>query len=284
MNTIYEIERINPYSNLWLETIWADPQLALELVKKELLPLNPALPNSTNISFGSWNTEYLWQAKAKHFIETYAEIASKHHVLALQEVSWPGLAIIAQHTGYNYIVSQPNSRGQAVGFLIHPRFTIKSHCEYSQLMGVYGISNLRPALRVDLIDKQSDMSLSIITVHLKSMLGGVLHTSPIRLEQLKRLMIALENSPTPTLIAGDFNCFLDTSDDINPLLNNGFSMVNRNNHTVTQSSGGRLDGLFYRNLAAQFKPKHYGIRNFWLNNVLGRSISDHGLLTWSLGE
>ncbi len=283
MNTIFEIATTLPTFDPWRESIWADPRLTLELIKNELTPQNIALPESAEIFLGSWNTEYLWQAKAEHFIETYALIAAKHHLLALQEVSPSGLLAIGLATGYNHVVSQPNSRGQAVGFLIHPRFDIKQVYEYTALAEVYGIPNLRPALRVDLTDKQSQMPLSIVNVHLKSMIGGLSRTSLVRTEQINRLLLALENSENPTIIAGDFNCFLDTSCDISALLNSGFSLANKKNHTSTQSSGGRLDGLFYKNLKADFKPKHYRVHNFWRHSVLGRSLSDHGLLTWTLG-
>ena len=284
MNTLSTIEILNPYFDPLIDALCADPQLVFQLVKKELTPLAIARANSPEISFASWNAEFLWQAKAKHFIETYTEIISKHHLLALQEVSVQGISLLSKTTGYNYVASQPNSRGQAVGFLVHPRFTINSIVEYSELVAVYGISNLRPALRIDLIDKQSNKALSVITVHLKSMLGGISHTSIIRHEQLNRLMIALSDSTSPTLIVGDFNCFLDKSDDISPLLNNRFVLANKTNHTSTQICGGRLDGLFYRNLSTNFKPRHYKLHDFWRNGLIGRSLSDHGLLTWTLAH
>jgi len=265
------------------ETIWADPSLVLAMIKEQLADLNRVSSNDSGIILACWNAEYLWQAKADHFFDTYQEIISRHHLLAMQEVSPRGLALLGQASGYNHIVSQPNNRGQAVGFLIHPRFAVSNIVEYTQLTKVYGIYNLRPALRVDLIDSRSNTALSVITLHLKSMLGGLPSTSPIRIKQLHELMAALADNQYPTIIAGDFNCLLDTSADIDPLLNNGYQLANKNNHTSTQCGGGRLDGLFHKNLSAQLRPKHYNIRNFWRSSLAGRSLSDHGLLTWQLG-
>ncbi len=261
---------------------WSDSKEVLALVQNDLSGLDTVSSTDSHITLASWNTEYLWQAKANYFIDTYAEIISKHHILALQEVSQWGLAVLSQSSDYQYIVSESNNRGQALGFLIHPRLTVTAIHEYSELTNILGAPNLRPALRVDLLDTKSGLTLSVVTVHLKSMIGGLEFTGRIRQEQIKQLIWALDNIKTPILIMGDFNCFLDKSFDTARLFNNGFRIANRTNHVSTQCFGGRLDGLFYRDFPSNGTPKHYSVRNFWQHNSAGRSLSDHGLLTWKL--
>ncbi len=264
-----------------IKSAWSNTQTVLSVVRKRLarLPLVDAIDQK--IALGSWNMEYMWQAKAKHYLDVYKEIVLRHHILAVQEATARGLATIGTACGYNYFSSQQNSRGQAVGFLVHPRFIINAVYEYPQLMQVYGIHDLRPALRLDIIDQQSKLPLSIISLHLKSMRGGIAFTGRVRQKQLEQLVIALGDNQNPTIIAGDFNCFMDLSDDLDALLSAGYRLNNPHNHTSTQSCGGRLDGLLYKNLPEKMKPGNYNIRNFW-RSLAGKSLSDHGLLTWKL--
>ena len=263
-------------------TVWAEPNIVLSMVKRRLINLPQAQINDLAFRIGSWNMEYMWQAKAEHFLDTYREIISRHHILAAQEVTPPALATIAKTCNYNFAASQPNSRGQAVGLLIHPRLLIQNIYEYPQLTNICGVPDLRPALRADLFDCQSQLTFSIVTVHLKSMLGHMPFTSHVRRQQLRQLVISLADNKNPTIILGDFNCFLDTSGDIDCLLTDGYRLTNPHNHTSTQSCGGRLDGLFHKNLPPGFKPGSYNIRDFWRSSLSGRSLSDHGLLTWKM--
>lgn len=292
MNSIFPVSLYEPGSMPQLRlisgldplitSVWSDAAVVLPLVKNHLKHLAPVNALDQKIVFGSWNMEYMWQAKAQHYLDVYKEIISRHHILAVQEATARGLSTIGKACGYNCFSSQPNSRGQAVGFLIHPRFTVSSVCEYPQLINVYGIFDLRPALRLDIIDQQSKLSLSIITLHLKSMRGGLAFTSRVRKRQLEQLSIALGDNQSPTIIAGDFNCFLDLSDDLDPLYKVGYKLNNPNNHTSTQSSGGRLDGLVYKNLPPMIRPGAYNIGDFWRGSPAGHSLSDHGLLSWKL--
>jgi hypothetical protein len=282
MTTLFLEKTITSYFDY--QTVWADSNSVLATVNQQLINLPLANINDQHITLGSWNAEYLWQAKANHFMSSYQQIVKRHHILALQEVSIAGLSIIGSACDYNHVVSSVNSRGQAVGFLIHPRFHITNIHEYSELTGVFGIHDLRPALQIDVFDPQSKITLSIITIHLKSMLGGLAFTSCVRKKQPDNLVMAMGKRKSPTIILGDFNCFLDAAADINPLFNDGFNIANPHNHTSTQLSGGRLDGLFYKNLPEGIAARHYSIRNFWRASLAGRSLSDHGLLTWKLAK
>ncbi len=282
MTTLILKKTIESHFEYEQSSVWASSNSVLATVNQQLINLPLANLNDQHITLGSWNTEYLWQAKANYFKSSYKQIIKRHHILALQEVSSAGLSTIASVCDYNYFVSSPNSRGQAVGFLAHPRLKITNIHEYSELLDVYGIHDLRPAMQIDVFDPQTQITLSVITIHLKSMLGGLSFTSLVRKKQLQNLIVAISNKNHPTIILGDFNCFLDVSTDIEPLFNNGFNIANPNNHTSTQLAGGRLDGLFYKNLPDLIAIKRYNIRNFWRASLAGRSLSDHGLLTWRL--
>ncbi len=279
-------DKPRPYTSLTpaaaTETVWAEADAVLSAVKRRLISLPPVQTNDLVIKLGCWNMEYMWQAKAKHFLDTYREIASRHHLFAVQEVTARGLDTIAQTCNYKSIVSHPNSRGQAVGFLVHPRFAVQHVYEYPQLLNVCGVPDLRPALQIDLLDCQTQSILSLVTLHLKSMRGGIPFTSHVRKIQLMKLIGALKNNNNPTIIAGDFNCFLDDDNETNCLVVDGYKLANPHNHSSTQCSGGRLDGLFHKNLPSGLKLSSYNIRNFWHSSLVGRSLSDHGLLTWKL--
>lgn len=260
---------------------WADPIATLIVVNQLVGSLPDAQFLSNEINLGTWNGEYLWQFKAKYFAESYKVITKKYHLLAVQEISPAGLARIATSCGYNYFVSMPNKRGQAVGFLVHPRLKVQDVQEYRQLAHVYEIHDLRSALRIDLIDQQNMFKFSVITVHLKSMLGGIELTSPIRKKQLELLAANLINITDPVLIMGDFNCLLNQSLDTQPLLEIGLHLADISNDISTQTMGGRLDGLFH-NLNPEQMLSHYNVANFWQQSLAGRSLSDHGLLSWKL--
>jgi len=282
MSTILFNKTFDSEPILNLNNNWSDPELTLEIVNSKLKGLETVALNDHRIIAGSWNAEYLWQAKANHFITSYLQILKRHHILALQEVSAAGLSVLSSASNYNYFVCSPNSRGQAVGFMVHPRFVVTGAQEYMEVANVFNIHDLRPALRIDLEDTITNIQFTMITIHLKSMLGGLPSTSIVRKKQLEKLLISCNDIQNPLIIVGDFNCFLDLSEDISSLIANGFVLANPGNHTSTQKHGGRLDGLMYKNCNASLVPKHYSIRNFWQAGIAGRSLSDHGMLTWKL--
>jgi hypothetical protein len=263
---------------------WADPNATFKIVNQKLIGLNPVSFADQDLRLGTWNAEYLNINKAEHFLASYRQIVIRHHLLALQEIDFSGINFMANLCNYNFCISSANSRGQAVGFLIHPRFLVTNTVEYPEITNIFGIHDLRPALRIDLFDRQTKIDLSIITVHLKSMLGGLPRTGPVRKKQLQNLVNTLKDLRNESMILGDFNCFLDSSHDIDPLLNDGFILANPGNHTSTQSHGGRLDGLLHKGFSANLALKNYNIRNFWRTDFAGRSLSDHGLLTWKLAS
>lgn len=262
--------------------IWSDPQSTLTIVNKLLARLSYANETSHCIKLGSFNAEYLWQTKALHYMASYKEIGARHHLLALQEVSPTAISLIGSALQYKQFVSSSNNRGQSVGFLVHPRLMVINVIEHSQLTNIFNIPNLRPALQLDIFDPLSNTTFSVINVHLKSMIGGLPFTSMVRQIQLDNLTKALAKIENPTIVLGDFNCLLDLTQDISVLTSQSFILANTYDHTSTQNKGGRLDGLFYKNLPPYLAPRDYTISSFWRQNAAGRSLSDHSLLTWKL--
>src|SRR5579872_6273343 len=85
-----------PLLELQSISIWADPNTTLSLIKSHLSTLPGVKEDDFALKLGSWNMEYMWEAKAKHFLDTYQEIVKRHHLLAVQEVTKAGLALISQ--------------------------------------------------------------------------------------------------------------------------------------------------------------------------------------------
>ena len=227
---------------------------------------------------GEWNMEFLTADKAKYFAETYKEVVPRHHLLFVIETDAPGLAQVAKDNGYQSRVSAANTRGQAVGFLAHERLQINGTKSYDSVANVKGIPDLRPAFRLDFTDKATGDNASAIVVHLKSMRGGPEQTAAIR--TLQASVLAKELEPNfKGVIAGDFNTFLDKTNQMDPLVKAGFKLLNPGDASTTQSMGGRLDGFFTKNMPEMSDPT---VKPFFKNPLVTRGLSDHALLSTQL--
>lgn len=254
----------------------ASPQVVLAEVQKAFAGVS-AVGHNGPLVFGEFNAEFGNASKANFYATSYAEIVKRHHLLFCEEVDFNFLQTVGKANSYGYFCCKANSRGQAVGFLVHPRLrVIGQPTEYSQVANVQGIPDLRPAYRLDLEDKTTGYKFSVVVVHLKSMRGGPKVTAPVRYQQCQIIAQVLGSSKE-IILAGDFNTFLNNTTDTQPLTQAGFKLVFPGDNTSTQSMGGRLDGFFTYQLTA--KLGFYQIRNWWKNKKLGRSLSDHGLLS-----
>lgn len=232
-----------------------------------------------NLILGEWNMEFLTGDKAAYFKDSYKQIVPRHHLMFVEEANAEGLGKIAQDNGYNFEISRDNSRGQAVGFLVHPRLKVLGTSTYEEIANVDNIPDLRPAFRVDLQDTATGEKFSAVTVHLKSMRGGPEQTAPVRTEQAQRLATVLGPNFSG-IIAGDWNTFLNNSKELKPLTDAGFKILNPTDATSTQAMGGRLDGFLYKNLPWMMSNPE--VRPFFQNPKITRGLSDHGLLTTTL--
>ncbi len=232
-----------------------------------------------NLILGEWNMEFLTGDKAAYFKDAYKQIVPRHHLMFVEEANAEGLGKIAQDNGYNFEISRDNSRGQAVGFLVHPRLKVLGTSTYEEIANVNNIPDLRPAFRVDLQDTATGEKFSAITVHLKSMRGGPEQTAPVRTEQAQRLATVL-GPDFSGIIAGDWNTFLNNSKELKPLTDAGFKILNPTDATSTQAMGGRLDGFLYKNIP--WLMSNPEVRPFFQNPKITRGLSDHGLLTTTL--
>jgi hypothetical protein len=248
-------------------------QVASEVGK--IMDKMPDAAKSGDITLGEWNMEFLTADKAKYFKDAYSQIVPKHHLMFVSETNEGGLAQVARDNGYNYVICRDNGSGQSVGFLVNPRLEVKGSTSIESVS--VGNPSLRPALKVDLVDKASGEQFSAVAIHLKSMRGGEDATSSVRVEQTQALAKALGPS-FKGVIAGDWNTFLDTSRDLNPLKQAGFQISNPGSSTATQSMGGRLDGFVVKNLSLTTET----INPFFQNPLITRGLSDHALLTTTL--
>ena len=265
-----------------LQNIACDSGIILKEVLKQIKGLEVSSWTGAKLSLGDWNMEFLNLDKVTKFLPVYREIVTRHHLLATEEVDASGLAALANACGYGRHISACNSRGQAVGFLLHPRLQVLGSFEYAEMTRVFGIPDLRPALRLVVWDSATGLEFNVVVVHLKSMRGGVKATSVVRREQLRKLVRELSIADQFTMILGDFNCFLDETDDTRPLTTDGYVLLNPWNQAPTHQFGGRLDGLFHKNLPQCVRLSNYSIYNFWRNPWIGNTLSDHGLLSWKL--
>lgn len=239
----------------------------------------PMVKDNGNLVLGAWNMEFLTSDKAKYFTESYKHIIPRHHLMFVEETNFDGLARVAKDNGYNFEVSRENSRGQAVGFLLHPRLKVLNTHTYEEIANVFNISDLRPAFRVDLLDTTSEAKFSAVAVHLKSMRGGEAFTAPVRKEQAKRLANVLGRD-FRGIVAGDWNTYLDRTRELDPLLHAGFKIANPRDTTSTQSMGGRLDGFLHKEIP--WLMSNPEVRPFFNNPKISGALSDHGLLSTTL--
>ncbi len=227
-----------------------------------------------NIRIGEFNAEFLDAAKANAFIKSYSAIVKKFHIIGMIEVDSSGLQPIAQAAGYTAYTSVANTRNQAVGFLVHPRLKVLKVYSIDSVANVGGVPDLRPAFCLDLQDTVSGVKFTAVVVHMKSMRGGEGQTGPIRYKQFDLLQKAL-GTDAEVVILGDMNCKLPGTNDIKPLLNAGYKLLNPKSTVATQSMGSRIDGFFWLKLPG--KLGKYAVRAIFENKVFGRGFSDHGV-------
>ena len=239
----------------------------------------PSAGKTGDLLIGEWNMEFLTQDKAKYFRDTYQKVVPKHHLLFVEEVNSAGLKQVATDNGYNFAISAENSRGQAVGFLVHPRLKVLSTQSIDAVANVHNIPDLRPAFRINVQDTATGQELSGVVVHLKSMRGGPETTAPVR--TLQAQILAKELGPNfKGIIAGDWNTFLDRTVELDALKAAGFQIHNSGDKSSTQAMGGRLDGFLYRGLMGTLGDESNNA--FYKNPLITRGLSDHSLLTTSL--
>jgi hypothetical protein len=256
-----------------------NPEVVAAEVGKAVADM-PLATATGDLIMGEWNMEFLSADKAKFFKSTYKHVVPRHHLMFVEEADAAGLAQIAKDNGYNFAISRANSRGQAVGFLVNPRLKVLGTTHYESVAEVQNIPDLRPAFRINLQDTHTGEQMSAVVVHLKSMRGGPAATAAVRYQQAAKLANALEPD-FKGVIAGDWNTFLGKTSDLDPLYKAGFKLLSPGDNTSTQVMGGRLDGFLYKGLAGLTEQE---VRNFYKNPKISRGLSDHGLLTTTLGK
>jgi hypothetical protein len=222
------------------------------------------------------NFEFGDPSKAKYFEDSYRLIVERSHLIFASEVD-PGflqhLATLAP--GYTSYCCKPNTRNQAVGFVLHNRFKVISVTSHDAVANVQGIPDLRPAYELELEDTTTGKRRKYIVVHLKSMRGGPQVSGVVRRNQATIIAHVLKNSTgTETLIAGDWNTFGDKTTDLDPLKNAGFKIVDPTDARATHTMGGRLDFYMERGMSKLVgQPEVLEMNK--LPNLPVRAITDH---------
>lgn len=219
------------------------------------------------------NFEFGDPAKAKYFEDSYRLIVERAHLIFASEVDPGFLAHLATLSpGYKSYCCKPNTRNQAVGFVLHERFDVLSVTSHDAVASVQGVPDLRPAYELELKDKVTGKVRKYIVVHLKSMRGGPQVSGVVRRNQCTIMAHLLKGAPE-VLLAGDWNTFLDSTKDLDPLKAAGFAVVEPNDTRGTHTMGGRLDGYLQRGVTVS-KPMDVVQINY-LPGLPVRAITDH---------
>lgn len=226
------------------------------------------------------NFEFLTGQKADWFMESYELIIPLAHIWKCSEITAEGLNKIAKKTGYTAYTSVENTRGQAVGLLIHPRFKVLKEWSIDAVANVQGVADLRPVHGVDVedtADVPADEKNSWEAAHHgKSMRGGAVTSGAVRFQQNDIIAKDRKGKGRGT-IGGDFNTLIGTAagdKDISPLINGGFKLSDPSDTRSTQSMGGRLDAQFTLDFATDQKIKE--LFAWFKDPTIGRGLTDHG--------
>ncbi len=256
----------------------------VSLIHREIVrSLSPVNTADSALFVGTHNAAYGNAEKAVLFGPVYREFVGSHHLLAWQEVDGEFLRLVSKSVpGYSYYCTPPNSRGQAVGFTIQDRLQVVESVVYEQVRLIDNVPDLRPVLRLDLVDQMTGLRFSATVVHYKSNYGGSRAASPIRRVQAKAHVDAMKIQNEFVISLGDYNQVLGTSTDVDALCLAGFKLIPAHDQACTHASGERLDGMFAKNIPRDIRISCYKPRNFWRNSNIGLALSDHALVTWMI--
>lgn len=262
-----------------------NPQLVHQLIKNRIAAsgLKPVGLNGPVVR-AVHNFEFLTGEKAAWFIDALAEIIPLAHIWSLAEVTDAGVKKIAERTGYEYVVSVGNNRGQRVALMWNPgRFKMLGSWSIDEVASVQGVADLRPVIGVDLKDLSPDtppaeQDIWAASGHQKSMRGGEEASGIVRHLQNQLAADGLKNRGAGAL-GMDSNSKLATKQgdwETSPLTESGLLLVGPDDHRATQTMGSRLDGLWARGFP--HKLLILDQLNWFEDPALGRGLTDHGAL------
>jgi hypothetical protein len=258
------------------------PDVIYAEVLRSLSPAKASASDRT-LAIATHNAFYGNKEKAQSLLPVYREFVTRHHLLAWQEVDQNFLEqVAATSKDYRAYITDANSRGQAIGFTVHRRLEVVKTVIYNQLQNIMGVPDLRPALRLDLCDTNTGLRTTAIVIHYKSDHGGGLRARPVRHQQAKAQIEATQIRDEFVICLGDYNQYLGVSADTDPLLADGYSLHPRYDRTSTHANGGRIDGMFVKNVPSNVKITRYKVLRFWRNDKIGCILSDHALVSWKL--
>jgi hypothetical protein len=258
-----------------------NPQLVHAEVAQMLQNI-PVAGMKGNVQIGETNCEFMDTSKVNYFKDSYVEMASRFHVLFLEEVEPAGVAALGKLVGYQAFASVANTRNQAVGFIVHPRMkVVGGPTTYTSIANVQGVPDLRPAFRLDLEDTVSGEKFAVVVLHLKSMRGGPAVTANVRYRQFALLVQDLGPNFVG-LVGGDLNYKIDdpSCKEGDPMIQAGYTLLAAGDHSATQIMGSRIDGFFHKGMKSGLD--FYRVVAYFANPNLKRSFTDHGTLSFEV--
>ncbi len=235
-----------------------------------------------NIVIAIQNCEFLTKEKALFYLPSWSRIFKNAHVIIMVEVDPEGLAVVADAIGYAHYCCKPNSRGQAVGLMVHPRLAATGSSKiFDKVASVKGIPDLRPVLYQMLADVVSDFKTAAAAAHLKAMRPNEQKSSPVRKLQAEEVGKAIEEQGgEPAIFGGDLNCPLDRTHDLDALFESGGVLVEPDDTTATHQMGSRLDGFVLFNF--KHTVSGYNVVQWFSDSRIGRALTDHAFVLISI--
>lgn len=227
-----------------------DPKATAKLIKALLATLSPAQLTGV-LRVATQNGHFLTDDKVGFFADCYKAIFEYFNCFLFTEISPDGAKALAKLTGFEYFVSNDNTRGgQAVAILFDPKrldptgkaVTIEAVAD------VQGVNDLRPMLWAPFKDRSNNKAQNYGVNHLKSMRGGPQTTGVVRKQQCEAIVRELPKGWKGGM-GGDWNCRMNdgwSRIDLKPLHDAGFVLVGEKmNKLPTHIMGGWLDGFFF---------------------------------------
>lgn len=240
----------------------------------------PYVTNEGPLVMLSFNGHLLDKEKAETLLEPLLELVKRAHIVFFQETNVDAVRVIGRAAHYGISASHRNNRGQACGFLFHPRLQWLGNAPlyHDYLLKVPGHpeyeATMRPAIQRRVKDLVSGWVFDVLNFHGKSNLGGPDATRPIRHWQFQALMdeLAKQKVTSPwqpreqvgkrpvdntgydlplgaAFLGGDYNAPIENpaTTETEPLLKFGFVRQSTPNNDWSyqyKGNGGQFDGFF----------------------------------------
>lgn len=246
---------------------------------------------------GEFNALFGTYKKAMLFFQSYMRIFMCLDFIYLSEITKGFVGMLSEKLGFVGLCGRMNSRHQAVGILINPLYweVIAWWEIFETADDIQGIQDLRPHIVALVRNRLTGKYELKVSLHLKSMMGGVEFTAKIRFQQNLRLIEHLHTKLLSKLIelvgeqtaqglvnnlimtlAGDWNCKGPNRPEMKPIHDDGFAHLFPGDNAATHMMGGQLDFPMGKNIEGE----PHDVQHVAFYDDLQRTFSDHKLKFW----